>query len=113
MTRRGREATYFTLTGIVFCFFSAGDHALPEPQNILLGFKRDEAVAFAVKSAEFRGRIPAHAAECLIDDIEAGNHLRYICQARVLRDVEQPERLDVGLAKDRALPAELEKTLTV
>jgi hypothetical protein len=51
------------------------------------------------------------AAETMIEAsrASAGDHLANIPRPGVLRDIEPPEHLDVGLAKDDPLPAELEE----
>jgi hypothetical protein len=78
-------------------------------QGILLGFQRNKAVAFVIKSAKLGVGITAYGTERPVDHIETGDHLVDILQPGVVRDIDQPEHLDIGLAKDDPLPAELEE----
>ena len=67
----------------------------------MLGFEGDEAAAFA--GVELRVSIGGHPTECPVDNIEASNDLANSLKPDVVRD--RAERLDIGLAKNRALTA--------
>ena len=62
-----------------------------------------------IEAAKFRAGIAASPAEGLIDEVDTGYDLGYIGKTSVMGDVDQPERLNAGLTKDRALSTEFEQ----
>lgn len=79
---------------------------LPQTQDVLLGFHGNEAVTLVVKAAEFRVVVSAYPAQRLVDDVETGDNLADILQARMVSYVEQPEGLHARRADHSALATE-------